>query len=156
VRQAEAESQARRNVGILFEDNRLNEETARLLRKLADAQREDGLWPWFPGGQGNEYITLYITTGFGRMRHLGVEVDIQPAIKSLRRLDSWADKIYRNILEHGHPEMNHLTVTIAFYLYGRSFFLEDQAVADQHKEAFNYWLGQAKKYWLELANRQSQ
>ena len=36
VRQAEAESQARRNVGILFDDNRLNQETARALRKLAE------------------------------------------------------------------------------------------------------------------------
>ena len=35
VRQAEKESQARRNVGILFDDNRLNEETARLIEKLA-------------------------------------------------------------------------------------------------------------------------
>ena len=36
VRQAQAESQARRNVGILFDDNRLNDETARRLQKLAE------------------------------------------------------------------------------------------------------------------------
>ena len=33
VRQAQAESQARRNVGVLFEDNRLNDEMARLARE---------------------------------------------------------------------------------------------------------------------------
>ena len=27
---------------------------------------------------------------------------------------------------------------------------------NQHKNAVDYWLGQAKKYWLQLANRQSQ
>ena len=90
LRQAQAESQARRNVGILFDDNRLNDETARLLRKLAEQQLPDGAWPWFPGGPANDYITLYITTGFGRLRHLGVDIDVASAVKSLQpagRLD---------------------------------------------------------------------
>ena len=99
VRQAQAESQARRNVGILFEDNRLNDETARALQKLAEGQYQNGAWPWFPGGPPNDYITLYITTGFGRLRHLGVKVDMQPAFKSLARLDGWIDEIYREILQ---------------------------------------------------------
>jgi len=156
VRQAQAESQARRNVGILFDDNRLNRETARLMRKLAEAQRSDGLWPWFPGGPGNHYITLYITTGFGRMRHLGVDVSPALAIKSLTALDGWIDWKYREILRHGNKDRNNLSPTIAFYLYGRSFFLKDKAIAPKHKEAVDYFLGQARKYWLKLANRQSQ
>jgi hypothetical protein len=155
VRQAEAESQARRNVGILFDDNRLNSETERLLRKLADQQYADGRWPWFPGGPASDYITLYITTGFGRLRHLGVQIDVAPAVKSLQRLDAWVTEIYQHI-PADHRDKNNLSTLIAFYLYGRSFFLDDQKVADQDKEAVNYWLGQAKKYWLELAVRQSQ
>ena len=63
VREAEAESKARRNVGILFDQNRLENETARIMRKLTDQQRPDGAWPWFPGGPASDYITLYITTG---------------------------------------------------------------------------------------------
>ncbi len=155
LRQAQAESQARRNVGILFDDNRLNDETSRLLHKLAEQQLADGAWPWFPGGPANDYITLYITTGFGRLRHLGVKIDIAPAVKSLARLDAWVTKIYNDI-PADQRDKNHLSTTIAFYLYGRSFFLDDQAIADAHKTAVNYWLGQAKKYWLDLAVRQSQ
>src|SRR5206468_12424597 len=64
-RQAMDEKQARHNVGILFDGNRLNEEMARTLRKLAEQQLGDGRRPWFPGGMPNEYITLYIVTGFG-------------------------------------------------------------------------------------------
>jgi uncharacterized protein YfaS (alpha-2-macroglobulin family) len=143
-------------VGILFDDNRLNDETARLLRKLGELQMADGAWPWFPGGPANDYITLYITTGFGRLRHLGVKLDSTAAIKSLGRLDGWIDRTYREILKHGKPEENHLNSTIALYLYGRSFFLEDKAVAKEHKEAVDYFLGQARKYWLQLACRQSQ
>ncbi len=90
VRQAHKESQARRNVGILFDDNRLNDETAPGLRKLAEMQRHDGSGRGSPAGRANDYITLYITTGFGRLRHLGVDIDMEPAVKSLdaaRRLD---------------------------------------------------------------------
>jgi uncharacterized protein YfaS (alpha-2-macroglobulin family) len=155
VREAAAESQQRRNVGILFDDNRLNEETARLLQKLAQMQNADGSWPWFPGGPGNDYITLYITTGFGRMRHLGVKIDTAAAVKSLARLDNWAREQHEWALKH-NPEANHLNPTIALYLYGRSFFLADKAVANEHRAAVDYWLGQAKQYWLQLANRQSQ
>ena len=78
VRQAQAESQARRNVGILFDDNRLNDET-----DAACGSWPSCSWPTAPGrgspaGRRNDYITLYITTGFGRLRHLGVKIDVAP------------------------------------------------------------------------------
>ena len=155
VRQAAAESQSRRNVGILFDDNRLNAETARLTDKLAGMQYADGSWPWFPGGKGDDYITLYITTGYGRMRHLGVKLDAAPAVKALARLDAWAQEQYVWAQAH-KPEDNHLSPTMAIYLYGRSFFLADKGIANEHRAALDYWLGQSKKYWLQLANRQSQ
>jgi uncharacterized protein YfaS (alpha-2-macroglobulin family) len=155
VRQAVKEGQARKNVGILFDDNRLNTETANLMTKLAQMQYADGSWPWFPGGPGNDYITLYITTGYGRLRHLGVKIDTTPALKAIDRLDGWADRMYQEALKH-KPEENHLSATISLYLYARSFFLADKPVANQHRNAVDYWVGQAKKYWLQLANRQSQ
>jgi uncharacterized protein YfaS (alpha-2-macroglobulin family) len=156
VRQAQNESQARRNVGILFDDNRLNNEMARHTQRMAELQLPDGAWPWFPGGPPNDYITLYITTGYGRLRHLGVQVDLQPAVRSLARLDGWIDGIYQEIVRKGRKKDNNLSPTIALYLYGRSFFLTDQAIAQNHKEAVDYFLVQGEEYWLKLANRQSQ
>ena len=156
LRQAESETQARRNVGVLFDDNRLNYETGHTLEKLTELQLPDGSWPWFPGGRGNDYITLYITTGFGRMRHLGVDVPMTAALRSLDRLDNWVDGVYREILRNGHADDYHLNETIALYLYGRSFFLKDRPIAAKPREAVNYFLAQSKKYWLPLANRQSQ
>jgi hypothetical protein len=150
------ESQARRNVGILFDQNRLNDETSRALFELKQRQYADGLWPWFPGCRGNEYITLYIVTGFGRLRHLGVtQLDVTCAINALGALDKWMDEQYRWILAHGDKDQNHLSPTVAFYLYGRSFFLADQPIAAEYQEARDYWLGQARQYWLSLW-RQSQ
>jgi len=156
-RQAMDESQARRNVGILFDANRLDEETGRTLRKLSEMQLGDGLWPWFPGCRGSEYITLYITTGFGRLRHLGAEnVDMGPAKKSLAALDAWMDRHYRQILKHPRPEEYVPSSLDAFYLYGRSFFLKDRAIAPAHKDAVEFFLKQSRKFWLSVSCRQSQ
>jgi hypothetical protein len=156
LRQANNESRARKNVGILFDANRLDNESERTLRKLVEMQLPDGAWPWFPGGQGNDYITLYITTGFGRLRHLGVDIDTTAAVKSLTRLDGWMDEHYRRILKWSHPEEYVPSATDALYLYGRSFFRKDKTIATEHQEAVNFFLTQSRKHWLKLANRQSQ
>jgi Bacterial Alpha-2-macroglobulin MG10 domain/Alpha-2-macroglobulin family/MG2 domain len=155
LRDAVKESEARRNVGILFDDNRLNEELGRALHKLAEQQLPSGAWPWFPGGPENEYITLYITTGFGRLRHLGMQIDPAPAVKSLTRLDAWVDRMYRDLVRR-NPDTPHLTTTIALYLYGRSFFLQEKPIANEYREAVEFWRDQARRHWLKLANRQSQ
>ncbi len=150
------ESQARRDVGILFDENRLNAEMRRAFSRLEEMQYSDGSWPWFPGGQANDYITLYITTGFGRLRNLGTDIDVAPAIRAVERLDYWMTEIYKRIKRNGNLGRNNLSPGICLYLYTRSFFLDDRAVDDQYKEAFDYWISQAKTYWVDLNNRQSQ
>jgi hypothetical protein len=156
LRQADNESQARKNVGILFDDNRLNYETEATLRKLTELQLGDGSWPWFPGGRGNDYITLYITTGFGRLRHLGADINVAPAIRSLQRLDAWMTEEYGRIQTWPEPEKYVPSSTDALYLYGRSFFLKDMAIAPQHKKAIEFFLQQSRKFWLKTDCRQTQ
>ncbi len=156
LRQATKESQSRRNVGLLFDDNRLDEETARALRALSERQLGEGLWSWFPGGRPSEYISLYITTGFGRLRHLGVNVDVAPAIRSIDALDSWMERNHREILRHPHPEEYVPSYTDALYLYGRSFFLKEKSVAQEHQTAIDFFIGQSRKQWLKVGSRQSQ
>ncbi|MEO6006049.1 MAG: alpha-2-macroglobulin family protein [Opitutus sp.] len=156
LRQAQSETQARKNVGLLFDRNRLDDESARVLRALSERQASDGLWSWFPGGRPSEYISLYIMTGFGRLRHLGVTLDPQAAVKSLAGLDAWIEREYRDIQNHPEPG-NHVPTSIeALYLYGRSFFLEDRPLAKDHQEAINFFVQQSRKFWLQLNNRQSQ
>jgi hypothetical protein len=156
LRQAESESQAHKNIGILFDDNRLNYETEATLRKLTEMQLGDGSWPWFPGGHGNDYITLYITTGFGRLRHLGVDINVAPAIRSLQRLDAWMTEEYERIQKWPEPEKYVPSSTDALYLYGRSFFFKDRPIAPQHKTAIEFFLKQARQYWLKTDCRQTQ
>jgi len=149
LRAGKSESQARRNVGILFDNNRLDRESRLNMEKLKQYQKSDGYWPWFPGGHGNHYITQYIMTGFGRLRHLGVKVDMQPAVKASVVLDDWLLKRYENIIKNGHKDQNNLSALIAYYLYGRSFLLEDRKIEAKHQQAFDYFLAQGRKYWLE-------
>lgn len=149
VLEAESESEARRNVGILFDQNRVNDQVARLTQRLTDVQAGDGGWPWFPGGQTNSFITLYITTGYGRLRHLGVEIDVSPAIRALGHLDAFSKKMYDDIKGEDRVQ-SHMSSTIALYLYGRSFFLSDADVAADAKPALDYWLDQAAAHWLKL------
>ena len=158
LRQAKNESQARRNVGILFENQRLTNETQAAMRKLREMQFPDGAWPWMPGGRASDYITLYITTGFGRMRAMDVDIDAGMAIKAVNRLDDWMNRTYLRIKQHGNLEANNLSSLIAQYLYCRSFFLKDRAIAPQHREAVEYFINQAVKkekdgtqYFLRLS-----
>jgi hypothetical protein len=161
-RQAQDEKQARRNVGVLFDDNRLDDEQRRSQSKLAQMQYGDGRWPWFPGGRPNDYMTLYIATGHGRLRHLGVKADMAPAIKAWGALDNWVDETYREILRRPKPEKPpkeepvYITPTIAYYLYGRSFFLDDAKIAAKPREAVDFFLAQGRKHWLKVECRQSQ
>ena len=157
LRQAQAESQARRQIGVLFDANRLETELATTWTRLADLQLADGSWPWFPGGPRSDYITLYIVTGFGRLRHLGVEgVDVSPARRAVARLDAWMAEEYRQIREGSSPDRYVPSSTVALYLYGRSFFLKDVPVASKYKRALDFFLQQSRKYWLETNCRQTQ
>jgi hypothetical protein len=156
LRHAQSESQARRNVGLLFDEARLGDETDRALRKLVEMQLPDGGWPWFSGGPANDYITLYIATGYGRLRHLGADIDIAPAAAAWTRLDGWLAERHRRIHQRGEPR-DHVPAPIeAFYLYGRSFFLKDQAIAAEHQPAVDYFLQQSRRHWLKTGHRQAQ
>ena len=149
VLEAESEAESRRNVGILFDQNRVNEQVQRLTKRLIDLQLEDGSWAWFPGGRSSDFITLYLATGYGRLRHLGVDVDTSPAIRSLAHLDAFSRKMYADIKPEDRSK-NHSSATIALYLYGRSFFLKDAAVAPESQAALSFWLDQTEKHWLSL------
>ena len=149
------ESQARRNVGLLFEANRINREIKKATDRLAQMQLSDGSWPWFSGGPSNAYLTRYITTGFGRLRKLGVDVDVQSAIRALNYLDADITRRYQRLKNDDRLDHDNLDYSIAMYLYGRTFFLNDQAIADQNRVAFDYFVGQAKTNWAKLGSRQS-
>ncbi len=156
LQQALAESNARKNVGILFDANRLDSESERVLRKLSEMQIGNGQWPWFPGGPGDSYITLYITTGFGRLRHLGVDINVAPALAALESLDQWITAEHKRIMERPEPESYVPSPTVALYLYGRSFFLKERPIPAMAQTPVEFFLERARQHWLKTGNRQTQ
>ncbi len=157
LQQAESESQARKNVGVLFDDNRLGSEMERALEKLREAQLPDGGWAWFPGGPRSDYMTLYVVAGFGRLRRLGADVPTDLAVQALARLDAWMTEHHERILKDWkQPEDYVPSPTDALYLYGRSFFLDDRPIQPAQKSMLDFFLARAKEHWLKTGDRQTQ
>lgn len=155
LREATNEAETRRRMGLLFDENHMTNELEKALRKLRKMQGRDGLWPWFPGGRGNEYITLYITTGFARLRALDVGTDVTPALKALPALDAALTRRYDRLRENKLLGKNNLRPWVAHHLYTRTFFLKDKKLSKRDQLAFDYFVKQGEKHWAELRSRMS-
>jgi hypothetical protein len=153
--EAKDQSAAWRRVALLFDDNHMDNQIQGTLEKLKAMRHHGGLFPWFDGGQGNEYISLYVATGFARLRALGVETNITMAVEMLPALDREFRERYDNIKEAETLKENHLDFWVAHHLYTRSFFLKDVALKPADQEAFDYFKGQAIKHWASLGSRMS-
>ena len=128
VLEAQNEEKARKNIGLFFDRNHLQNHLKKAFENLAERQLQNGAFSWFSGGRANEFITLYIVTGFARLRHLGVDVE-SLATKALAYLDQQMNDRYLRILGKGRTGHNHLSSSVALYLYGRSFFQKEAEIA---------------------------
>ncbi|MCC7301738.1 MAG: hypothetical protein IT233_03755 [Bacteroidia bacterium] len=155
VLDAKDESERKKRVGLLFDLNRMSAELNKAFTKLKKMQMSNGGWPWFEGFPDDRYITQHIITGFGHLDHLGVksmrsDYKTWNMIKDgVRYLDNRIAEDYRWILKHdkAHMHEDHLNYFAIQYLYARSYFM-DVEVSSGNKAAFDYYKGQAAKYWL--------
>lgn len=151
VLEGKSQTENRRRIGLLFDENRMDDELDRAQERLRAMRTADGAWPWFPGGPANEYITLYNVTSLGRLRHLGVrDVADDLALSALPTLDRWLAKRYRDIRPRDLPS-NHLDAMVALCLYARSFYLGERPIpAGEVCRAWDYFAGQGARHWLSL------
>ncbi len=155
VLEAKDESERKKRVGLLFDMNKMANELDRAMYKLQKMQVSNGGWPWFEGMPDDRYITQYIVTGLGHLDHLGVK-DIRADYKTwnmtkegVRYLDDRIREDYEWILKHDKAHINedHIWYDEIQYLYARSYF-KDVSIAARDQKAFDYYKGQAQKYWL--------
>jgi uncharacterized protein YfaS (alpha-2-macroglobulin family) len=158
VLQAKDESQRKRMVGVLFDLNRMAGEQARALDKIVKAQAANGGFSWFPGFPEDRYMTQHIIAGMGHLDVMGVKSvraddrTWEMVTNALSYLDSKIKRDYDDLKDLARQKKidlndNHIGYLQYHYLYIRSYF-KDVAIPNSSKEAFDYYLGQAKKYWL--------
>ena len=176
VLQAQSEEAQRRDIALLFDMQRMAREQASALVKLQQRQLPGGGFAWFPGGRDNWYITQYIVEGMGHLDRLGVkELRDDPAawnmiVGAVSYIDDRFLEHYENLerlVRRGEASWDddHLSYMALHYLYARSFFLEDRSARASAQDlpdepdreylpltgkvqtAFDYYLGQAEKFW---------
>jgi len=160
VMESENEEEQMHRLGVLFDLNKLSNDKMNSLDKLENMQLSSGAWPWFNGMQEDEYSTQKIVLGFARLNDrkiISLESDraLQSMIKkALRFLDKEVYNDYEN-LKKNHPQTlssDNLSSSKIQYLYLRSLLIKEFPLNDDNTSAFNYYLAQAKKYWLKKNN----
>ncbi|MCC7375785.1 MAG: hypothetical protein IT581_14100 [Verrucomicrobiales bacterium] len=155
VRQARSETEARQNIAVLFDRQRVDSEAVQAVQKLREMQSPDGGWPWFSRGPFDPYITLYITAGLGRMRQLGLEIPMDLMPRALARVDGEMHKHWTSYRDEPAADENRLSPWIAMYLFARSYFIKDIPVAPAHRQSFERWTDQARRFGVQMNHRQS-
>ncbi|MEJ7589379.1 MAG: alpha-2-macroglobulin family protein [Ferruginibacter sp.] len=154
VMDAQNEQQQKKNIALLFDLAKMNGASDNALTKLKEMQRSNGGFVWFKDGPDDRYMTQYIITGIGHLRKLNALSGKEYAkIKMLvdravPYLDNKIREDYQYLLKYKvNLKNNNIGHTTIQYLYMRSFF-DEYDIAPKSKTAYNYFLGQVKKYWL--------
>jgi uncharacterized protein YfaS (alpha-2-macroglobulin family) len=153
LRDAQNETERKRRLGILFDLNRMSNESDACINKLAKMQVPNGGWPWFDGGPDSRYITQYIVCGMGHLKKLGVDPNNTKLnnmlVASVGYLDNQIKRDYDELVKWNvDMDLDHISYYHIQYLYARSFFPEIE-VKQKDKVAYEYYYGQAEKYWLK-------
>lgn len=162
---ANSEGERKRQIGVLFDLMRMSNELNQALTKLQQKQTSSGAWTWFEGMPEDRYITQHIVTGMGHLDNLKVKTVREDAKtwqmtqKAIAFLDRKMNEDYeelKRLEKQGKIKLadQHIGYFEVQYLYARSYF-KDLKIDNRHTEAFNYFKGQAQKYWLQF-NRYSQ
>jgi uncharacterized protein YfaS (alpha-2-macroglobulin family) len=152
---AQSEEVQKKNIGLLFDLNKMANESTTALRKMSERQLENGGFAWFPGGRDSWFITQYIVEGFGHLDVLGVknqdpmrENMVNKALNycNARFDEEYADLEKRVAKQQAKFEDDNLSSLVVHYLYTKSLFPKNKNANDK---AFNYYLGQAEKFWTK-------
>ncbi|MDR0207255.1 MAG: hypothetical protein LBI45_08385 [Bacteroidales bacterium] len=155
---AKNESERKRNIGMLFDLNRLANENHTAIKKLSEIQTGSGGFPWFKGMRENWYITQHIVGGFGHLNKLGVnnptnEETVRNILqKAVQFIDKELERSYEDLKKYCKDkclEKENLGYMQIHYLYVRSFFNEEYPIQKSTLEAFDYYKKQAEQYWTK-------
>lgn len=153
LRDAQSETEQKKRVALLFNNNHMLQEQQLALNKLANNQMSNGAWAWFHGGPSNRYITQHILAGIGHLGKLNAGLTEEKVRlleeRGLGYIDTAFVAEYEEMKKRTDKINNdHLSPIQIHYLYVRSFY-KDQPISNEVQEVAQYYLGQARKYWTE-------
>jgi uncharacterized protein YfaS (alpha-2-macroglobulin family) len=154
VRDAQGETERLARLSTLFDETRLQSETARTLDKLQQLQGGRGAFPWFEKMPDDRYITQLIVAGFGKLKKLGAfdatQDDTGRSIlqNALRYLDEAIAADYAQLRKQKDVKLtdDHLSGLQIQALYARSFWPQ-QPESSAAKAAYAYYRQQAAAHW---------
>lgn len=152
VMEAKSQAEQQRRIALLFDLNNMSRKKQEAIRQLEEMQLDNGGWPWFAGIYPNRYISQHIVSGFGHLKALNVDENNHRVTRMMEKALAYMDdQVARDLkrLKERNVDLNknHLGSIHIHYLYARSFFDEQIPVKPSAKEAFNYYMQQAKDYW---------
>lgn len=138
----------------LFNAEKMDAANEKCIQLLEDMQLSNGAFPWFKGGNENEYITQYILTGIGKLYRIGAlpnptSLRLKPLIiKALGYADEKIIRDYHERKKNKTPiDQQEIYGWHITQLYMRSFFYNIQPKDEAIQQ---YYLQQGKKFWTKL------
>lgn len=154
VRNAQNETERKKRISLLFDENYNSNIRRNTITKLQNRQNSDGGFSWYPGGRSDVYTTQYIIEGLGHLSRMGIKYDrtldnlVNRALIYMdRESQDRYDRLVEMIDKHGGDlSDDHLDQLSIHYLYTRRYF--DQPIDKKFQKAYDYYFGQSEKYWL--------
>lgn len=147
---AQNESERKKKIGLLFEENYIRNSLRVTLDKLKKLQNPDGGFSWFTGMNSNLFVTQFILNGFGYLKQLEIINNNDREIYSMitRALNYYDLEMkkefdqHKKTNKHFHYNPNYSTG----YVYVRSFFY-DIPLTEKCDSSFNYHLNKVETEW---------
>ncbi len=146
--EGKTETQRKQRLGLLFDDNNMDNQRQIALNKLIAMQLPNGAFPWFGGMRENLSITQYIVAGFGKMNTLTGQdnTGTDEMQNALQYIHQQAEKAYKTINDKANKNL--LSFSRVQYLYAISFYTEtDGDNLEKYEESLIFWKKQAADYW---------
>lgn len=148
--EGKTETERKKRIGLLFDDNYMENQRQMALTKLMAMQLPNGSFPWFAGMRENLTITQYIVAGLGKLNLFTEQENsgTDELLSSLSYMHAQAENAYKKVKDKANS--NHLSFSHAQYLYAISFYIETDAEnRENYKESLNFWKKQAADYWAK-------
>jgi uncharacterized protein YfaS (alpha-2-macroglobulin family) len=152
-----SETEQRRQIAYLFDENRIENEKKMTIEKLRQRQLSNGGFAWLAGGRENVFITQQIMENLAFMIESGAvdihAVEIQNMVRAgLNYMDDKCRERYDRLMASlkkygGDPDENHLDALTVQYLYIKGRFSHIQS-SEKAKEAIAYYRSQVQKHWM--------